>query len=198
MQRLIKTALFFGSYNPIHIGHMAIAGYILENSDVDEIWFVVTPLNPFKNKESLLAEYHRIELVERAIGDNIKMKASDIEFHLKKPSYTIDTLTYVKEKYQNREFSIIMGEDNINTIHKWKNYDLIIENHKIYVFPRFNEEEKKQSLFHENIIYLNAPRIEMSSSFIRKSISENKDVRYFMPLKAWQYLDEMNFYKIKK
>ena len=132
----MKTGLFFGSFNPIHIGHLAIANYMAAFTDLQQVWFVVSPQNPLKEKESLLADYHRLALVEQAISDNPQYKASSIEFKLPKPSYTINTLTHLKEKYPEREFVLIMGADNLQTLHKWKNYGQILEQYEIYVYPR--------------------------------------------------------------
>lgn len=191
---MIKTGLFFGSYNPIHIGHLAIANYIVEFTDLDELWFVVSPQNPLKAQSSLLADYHRLEMVEKAIGDDLRFKASNIEFGMPKPSYTIDTLTYLQEKHRDREFFLIMGSDNIQSFHKWKNYQQILDNFKILVYPRPNCHEYDLKN-HPSVTEVNAPNIEISSTFIRQSIKENKDIRYFLPASTYEYIDKMNFYK---
>jgi len=190
----MKTGLFFGSFNPIHIGHLAIANYFVEYTDLDKIWFVISPQSPFKTKSSLLAEHHRYALVHTAIEDDSRFKACNIEFHLPKPSYTIDTLTYLKEKYPDKEFALIMGADNIIHLHKWKNYEKIIQDFDIYVYPRPGIDT---SIYEKNkkIHITKAPLIEISASFIRSSIKEKKDVRYFLNTKVWEYIDEMNFYK---
>jgi len=189
-----EIGLFFGSFNPIHIGHLAIANYIVEYSNLDKIWFIITPHNPLKNKKSLLADYHRYYMVNLAVEDDARFKASDIEFYLPKPSYTVNTLTHLREKYPDFTFSLIMGADNILTINKWKNYDFILKNYKIYVYPRlgfdFDEKEKMP-----NVVLVNAPIMQISASFIRKAIKEGKDVRYFLLPKVWEYIEEMNFYK---
>ena len=190
----MKIGLFFGSFNPIHIGHLAIANYFVEYTDLQQVWFVVTPQNPFKEKKSLLAENHRLALVNEAIVYDNRFKASDIEFNMPKPSYTIDTLTYLSEKYSEKEFVLIMGADNIINIHKWKNAEQILNNYQIYVYPRPNIDIS----FLENkpqIKITKAPIIEISSSFIRKAIKDKKDVRYFLNPNVFKYLDEMNFYK---
>ena len=189
----MKIGLYFGSFNPIHIGHLAIANYMVEYSDLDKIWFVVSPQNPFKEKKSLLAEHHRLRLVEVAIEGDLRFKASNIEFSMPKPSYTIDTLTYLKEKYPNFDFSLIMGEDNLKGFHKWKNYQEIIKNHKMYVYPRDHKTIRKA--LYDNMIVVNAPLMEVSSSFIRKSIKDKVDVRYFMHHKVSEYVQEMHFYE---
>jgi len=191
----LKIGLYFGSYNPIHIGHLAIANYLVEYTGIDQLWFVVSPQNPFKKKENLLADYHRLELVNRAIENDDRFRASNIEFNLPKPSYTIDTLTYLQERHPDYNFSILMGSDNLESFYKWKNSEIIIENYGIIVYPRPGFDLTKVPE-HKNIsVVPNAPLMEISSSFIRNAIKEGKDVRHFMPEKAWIYLDEMNFYR---
>ncbi len=189
-----KIGLFFGSFNPVHNGHMIIANYILEFSDLEQIFFVISPQNPFKKKSGLLEDYHRLALVREAIGDNDKYHACDIEFKMPKPSYTIDTLTYLKEKYPDKKFSIIMGSDNLKNFHKWKNYNQIIENYTVIVYPRpgFKEEDIKKTV---NIKIINAPLMEISATFIRNAVKEKKNIQYFMPERAWKYLKEMHFYE---
>ena len=192
----MKIGLFFGSFNPIHIGHLVIANHLAEYSDLDQIWFVVTPHNPFKNKNSLLDNYQRLEMVYRATKDYTKLKPSDIEFNLPQPNYTINTLVHLQEKYPKNEFALIMGEDNLKSFHKWKNYELILENHHIYVYPRVSEQTvSTQFDGHKKIHVINAPLMELSSTFIRKSIKEGKNVQPMLPQHVWEYLDEMNFYK---
>ncbi len=191
----LKIGLYFGSYNPIHIGHLAIANYIAEFTEIDQLWFVVTPQNPHKTKDNLLADYHRLELVNRTIEDDNRFRASNIEFSLPKPSYTIDTLTYLHERYPDYSFVILMGSDNLENFHKWKNYEIILENYGIIVYPRPGFDRAKVPV-HKNIeVAENAPLMEISSSFIRDAIKAGKDIRHFMPPKAWKYLDEMNFYR---
>jgi nicotinate-nucleotide adenylyltransferase len=189
-----EIGLFFGSFNPIHNGHMIIANYILEYSDLDRIFFVVSPQNPFKEKAKLLEDHHRLALVREAIGDTDKYIASDIEFKMPIPSYTIDTLTYLKEKYPEKRFSVIMGSDNLQTFRKWKNYEQILKYHKLIVYPRpgFETDEYADN---EKVEFLDAPLMEISSSFIRQAVKEKRDVRYFMPESAWKYMREMHFYE---
>ena len=189
-----KVGLFFGSFNPVHNGHMIIANFMLEFSDLEQIFFVVSPQNPFKEKASLLEDYHRLALVKEAIGDTDKYYACDIEFKMPKPSYTIDTLTYLNEKYPDKEFSLIMGSDNLKNFHKWKNSSQIIDNYRLYVYPRpgFDEAEVKRN---KNITIVEAPLVEISSTFIRNAVKEKKDVRFFMPERAWNYMKEMHFYE---
>ena len=192
----MKIGLYFGSFNPIHIGHLVIANHMAEYSDLDQIWFVVTPHNPFKKKSSLLDNYQRLEMVYRATKDYPKLKSSDIEFNLPQPSYTINTLAHLQEKYPDFEFSLIMGEDNLKSFHKWKNHDIILENHDIYVYPRITEN-KVETQFdgHKKIHVIEAPIMQLSSTFIRKGIKASKNVQPMLPKHVWEYLDEMNFYK---
>ena len=200
-----KIGLYFGTFNPIHVGHLIISNYMAGYTDLNEVWLVVSPLNPLKKRESLLEDYHRLNLVRIAVEDNPKLKASDEEFNLPKPSFTINTLTYLKEKYPNFKFNLIMGEDNLRSFKKWKNYEQIIDSHNLYVYPRIlTEQDKKENkLFeiytiqHPNIIRCEAPVMKISSSFIRKAILENKDVRYLLTPEVFKYVDEMRFYKKK-
>ncbi|WP_159018606.1 nicotinate (nicotinamide) nucleotide adenylyltransferase [Algibacter sp. L3A6] len=192
----MKIGLYFGSFNPIHIGHLVIANHIAEHSDLDQVWFVVTPHNPFKKKSSLLDNYQRLELVYRATKDYDKLKPSDIEFSLPQPNYTINTLVHLQEKYPNHEFSLIMGEDNLKSFHKWKNYEVILENHDIYVNPRISDNKvNTQFTGHKKIHVVNAPIMELSSTFIRNAIKTRKNVKPMLPENVWEYLDEMNFYR---
>jgi nicotinate-nucleotide adenylyltransferase len=175
---------------------LVIANHIAEYSDLNEIWFVVTPHNPFKNKSSLLDNYQRLEMVYRATKDYKKLKASDIEFGLPQPNYTVNTLAYLQEKHPNYAFSLIMGEDNLDGFHKWKNYDVILENHDIYVYPRLSDKKvTAQFDGHKKIHHINAPIMQLSSTSIRKAIKEGKNVKPLLPEHVWEYLDEMNFYK---
>ena len=192
-----KIGLFFGSFNPIHIGHLILGNYILENSDMDELWFVVSPQNPFKDKKSLLNDHNRLDMVQLAVKNYPKMRASNVEFSLPKPSYTIDTLTYLKEKYPDYSFALIMGEDNLDSLPKWKNSEKLIADYQIIVYPRTFEGEKKahEYLQHENISLVNAPIIELSATEIRKMIKEGKNVRPMLPPEVFDYLDGSNFYK---
>jgi len=192
----MKIGLYFGSFNPIHIGHLVIANHLAEYSDLDQIWFVVTPHNPFKKKSSLLDNFQRLEMVYRATQDYTKLKPSDIEFNLPQPNYTINTLVHLQEKHPDYAFSLIMGEDNLKSFHKWKNYELILENHHIYVYPRISKDRvETQFDGHKNIHVIDAPIMELSSTFIRKSIKSGKNVQPMLPQHVWEYLDEMNFYK---
>lgn len=192
----MKVGLYFGTFNPIHIGHLTIANHLAEHSDLDQVWFVVTPQSPFKKKNSLLDNRQRYEMVYLATKDYLKLKPSDIEFDLKQPNYTIDTLTYLEEKFPSYEFALIMGEDNLKSFHKWKNYELILENYDIYVYPRLSDGEiDNQFKNHPRIFNISAPIIELSSTFIRKEIKAGRNICPMLPEKVWRYIDEMNFYK---
>lgn len=193
---MMKIGLYFGSFNPIHIGHLVIANHMAEYSDLDQVWFVVTPHNPFKKKSSLLDNYQRLEMVYRATKDYNKLNPSAIEFNLPQPNYTVNTLAYLQEKYPDYEFALIMGADNLKSFHKWKNYEVILENHHIYVYPRISNSQVKTPFDdHEKIHHIEAPIMELSSTFIRKAIKAGKHVKPMLPEFVWEYLDEMNFYK---
>jgi nicotinate-nucleotide adenylyltransferase len=189
-----KTGLLFGSFNPIHIGHLMIAGYMYEFSDLEELWFVVSPLNPLKEQKSLLPDHHRLELVNRAIEDDTRFRSCNIEFKLPKPSYTIHTLTYLQDKYPNREFVIISGTDIFPTFHKWKNWEQLLEFYKFYVYPRPGSQGHEFTR-HPSVKVFDAPMVEISASFIREAIREGKNMSYFLPEKIYQYIQEMHFYK---
>lgn len=189
-----NIGLYFGSFNPIHIGHLIIAEYMVENSDLEEIWFVVSPSNPLKKKESLLDELQRLYMVKVAIENDFRFRACDIEFKLSYPSYTCVTLEHLKEKYPGKTFSIIMGEDNLATIDKWKNYQYILDNYHIYTYPRMGYDGAKFKDL-SNVTYINAPRIDISATMIRKSIKEGKKITYLLPSSIEKYIDEMGYYK---
>jgi len=191
----LKVGLYFGSYNPIHIGHLAIANYMVEYTDIDQLWFVVSPQNPHKKKSNLLDDYQRLEMAHRAVEGDDRLRASNIEFSLPKPSYTVDTLAYLKEHHPNYHFKILMGSDNLENFHKWKNYESIVENFGVIVYPRPGFDKSKVQVQKNITVAEGAPLMEISSSFIRKAIQEGKDVRHFLPQKTSAYLEEMNFYK---
>jgi len=199
-----SIGLFFGSFNPIHVGHLILANHFANYTNMDEVWFIVSPHNPHKSKSSLLDEIHRLAMVKEAVDDNPKLKASSIEFKLSKPSYTIDTLAYLKEKHPTYQFVLIMGEDNLRSFHRWKNYEVILEKYPVFIYPRVytvqelksrTTEEDNNLRKHSNIQFIDAPLMKMSSSFIRKAIKDNKDIRYLVSEPVYKYLDEMNFYK---
>ncbi len=191
----MKIGLFFGTYNPIHVGHMVIANYMVEYADLERIWIVVTPHNPFKEKKSMLPDYHRLQLVKEAIGDDIRFNASDIEFHLPQPNYTIHTLTYLKEKYPENEFLLVMGADNLSHFKKWKNYQDILNQYEIYVYPRMEGKDFGDLIDHPKISLHEAPIMQISSSFVRESIKKNKDVRHYLSKDVHKYIKEMHFYE---
>ena len=192
----MKVGLFFGTFNPIHIGHMIIANYMVEFSDLEEVWFVITPQSPFKQKASMLSNHHRLAIANIAVENYPKLKTSDIEFNLSQPNYTINTLAYIEEKFPNNQFCLIMGEDNLKGFHKWKNYETILQNYELYVYPRISEgKTKHQFVGHSKIQKVNAPIVQISSTFIRKAIQNKKDISTMLPENVWKYIDEMNFYK---
>ncbi|MFQ3675512.1 MAG: nicotinate (nicotinamide) nucleotide adenylyltransferase [Endomicrobiia bacterium] len=190
----MNIGLFFGSFNPIHIGHIAIASYMAQFTELKQVWFVVSPQSPFKQNITLLQDYKRLDLVHTAIEGYDYLRACDIEFHLPKPSYTIHTLEHLKEKFPNHIFALIMGADNLQTIHKWKNYKIILSNHKVYVYPRIGFTPENS--LSENIIITNSPQIEISASFIRDGIKAGKNMKAFLPEKVWESIDKSNIYKI--
>ncbi|NER14412.1 nicotinate-nucleotide adenylyltransferase [Leptobacterium flavescens] len=191
-----KIGLYFGTFNPVHSGHLAIANHMAEFSDLDEIWLVITPHNPFKKKSSLLDNHHRYQMVYEATKDYPRLKPTDIEFKLPQPNYTVNTLAYIQEKYPLHEFALIMGEDNLKSFHKWKNYEVILKNHHIYVYPRVSKGQIPDEFEgHERIHPVDAPVMEISSTFIRNAIKEKKNIRPLLPEAVWKYVDEMNFYR---
>ena len=192
----MKIGLYFGTFNPIHIGHLIIANHMAEYSGLDQIWMMVTPHNPLKKKDTLLDDYQRLHLVFLATEDYPKIKPSDFEFKLPQPNYTVHTLAHLQDKYPNYDFSLIMGEDNLKTFHKWKNYDTILENHAIYVYPRISSEtENHEFKNHPKINLVNAPIVEISSTFIRENIKNRKNIQPLLPAKVWEYIDHNNLYK---
>lgn len=191
-----KVGLFFGTFNPIHVGHLIIANHLAEHSDLEEVWLVVTPHNPHKKKKTLLEDNHRLAMVRIAIEDYPKLQASNIEFDLPQPNYTVKTLALLEEKYPEKEFCLIMGEDNLKSLHKWKNYEVILDRFTIYIYPRIsNGSIETQFSNHPKITKINAPVVEISSTFIRKNIASGNNIRPMLPKNVWEYLDEMNFYK---
>ena len=190
----MKVALFFGSFNPIHIGHLIIANHIINYTDSEKVWMVVSPQNPLKEKSTLLNEYDRLHLVQLATDDNDNIDVCNEEFHLPKPSFTIDTLTYLQEKYPTYEFSLIMGSDNIINIHKWKNYELILEKYPIYIYNRPDYETDK-IIVKGNIKYLEVPLLDISSTYIRKCIQEKKSIKYLVHSAVEKYIIDYSLYK---
>ncbi len=190
----MKVGLYFGSFNPVHHGHLIIANFIVQQTGIDQVWLVVSPQNPLKQSASLLNEYNRLYLVQIAIEDESSLKASDIEFRLPKPSYTIDTLTYLQEKYPSHEFSIIMGSDSYQNLPAWKNYEQLLRNYQVIVYKRPGFEIKN---IHEqsNTIILKAPLLEISSTYIRKIIKQGKSIRYLVPEKVRIEIEQNGYYK---
>ena len=190
----MKIGLFFGSFNPVHVGHMIIANFMATQTALEQVWMVVSPQNPFKAKQSLARDYDRLHLVRLAIDDNPLLKASNIEFGLPQPSYTIDTLTYLREKHPKDEFVLIMGGDNLGSFHKWKNYDIILRDYEIYVYKRPSyalgplQDHPKVSLFE-------APLMQISASYIRRCIKAGNSVQYLVPETVFEYLSNSHLYK---
>lgn len=205
----MKVGLYFGTFNPIHVGHLIIANHIADFTTLDKIWLVVSPENPLKRNHNLLSDYHRLALTRIAVEGNRKLAVSNIEFDLPKPSYTIDTLIYLEEKYPEHDFSLIMGEDNLRSLNRWKNFEQIISNYPIYIYPRLLTEEEKKSKKADtseielikkkaDIHFCDAPVMKLSASYIRKAIEKNKDVSYLLTAPVYKYVMEMHFYEKKK
>lgn len=191
---MTKVGLYFGTFNPIHIGHCVIAQHMLEFTDLDEVWFVVTPHNPHKKKSSLLDDHQRLHMVNLAVGEHYKLRVSDIEFSLPQPSYSSNTLAHLTEKFPEKQFNLIMGADNLQTFTKWKNYESILENHELYVYPRIKSDGGELAA-HPKVHLTEAPIMQIASTDIRKAISEGKDVSFMMPEAVWRYIDEELFYR---
>jgi len=189
-----KVGLFFGSFNPVHVGHMIIANFMATQSELREVWLVVSPHNPLKPKKTLARDYDRLHLVQLAIGDNPRLRASDVEFGLPQPSYTIDTLSYLKEKYPAKQFCLIMGGDNLATLPKWKNYELLLRDHPIYVYqrPRYDLGELQR---HPNVAILDAPLLQISASYIRNCLKQGQSVQYLVPDAVFNYLEQTPLYR---
>ncbi len=190
----MKVGLFFGSFNPIHIGHLIIANTIVESAAVDKVWFVVSPQSPFKKKEDLAHEFDRLDMVRLAIAENPNFNVTDIEFSMPKPSFTVDTLTYLREKYPKNKFYLIIGEDNLRTFHKWKNHEEILKHHSLIVYPR---PSGKDSNFEkpEGTIEVKAPLLDVSATFIRKSINQGKSVKYLLQEDVITYVRRKKLYQ---
>jgi nicotinate-nucleotide adenylyltransferase len=189
----MKTGLFFGSFNPVHIGHLAIANYMVELTDLDQLWFVISPQNPFKKKDTLLEDHKRRTLLEIAIEKDNRFRICDIEFKLPRPSYTVDTLAYLKELHPRHEFILIMGSDGLSSFRKWKNHKIIEDHYARYIYPRpgfsFDPAE------HRNTRLVDAPQMDISSTFIRKALKSRLDIRYFLPGKVYEYIILMHYYE---
>jgi len=189
-----KIGLFFGSFNPIHMGHMIIANLMVETTDLKKIWFVVSPQNPFKPSKGLLHEFDRYDMVRAAIHDNYKLEVSDVEFHLTKPSYTIHTLVHLREKHPDKEFKIIIGEDNLEGFTRWKNYERILEDYGLYVYARPNAQLSELKM-HPNVTFVEAPMLDISATFIRNCIRNKQSVRYLVPDAVEEIIRTKGFYQ---
>ncbi|MEZ4919370.1 MAG: nicotinate (nicotinamide) nucleotide adenylyltransferase [Saprospiraceae bacterium] len=190
----MKIGLFFGSFNPIHVGHLIIANYMASQTDLNKVWLVVSPHNPLKSKKSLANDYDRLHLVRLGIGDNPLLQASNVEFDLPKPSYTIDTLTYLQEAHPEHEFALIMGGDNLETLHLWKNYEQLLERHQIYVYQRPGAKAGQLG-DHPHVHLHEAPMLDISATYIRKTIQAGKSIRYLVPEAVFDYLDGSQMYR---
>jgi nicotinate-nucleotide adenylyltransferase len=190
----MKIGLYFGSFNPIHVGHLIIANHVINNTGLDQVWFVVSPQNPFKTTASLLNEYQRLHMVNAAIEGETKLRASNVEFKLPKPSYTIDTLTYLQEKYPDYEFAIIMGSDGFQNLNKWKNYETLVKNYPFYIYKRPGFEVTET--FSANTTILNAPLLDISSTAIRNLIKEKKSIRFLVPDAVKEEIERNAYYRV--
>lgn len=191
----MRIGLYFGSFNPIHNGHLIIANHIAAHCAVDEVWFVLSPQNPLKESRSLLNEYHRLHLVKLAIKDNDRFKASDIEFKLPKPSYTIDTLTYLSEKFPKNTFNVIMGSDSFQNIHRWKNFELLLQNYPIIIYQRPSFTVDQAQYPDASIEIVEAPLLAISATYIRDEIKAGKPIRYLVPDDVCAYIEENRYYQ---
>jgi len=189
----MKIGLFFGSFNPIHVGHLIIGNTMAERADIDQVWYVISPQNPFKKRSSLLHEFDRLKMVRLAIADNPKLNATDIEFNMPKPSYTIDTLTYLHEKYKQHHFKLIMGQDNLKNFHKWKNHEQLIEQYGLLVYPRPNCAATRWDE-HPNVQMIEAPQVDISATFIRESIQTDTSIKYLVHDDVATYIRSKKFY----
>jgi nicotinate-nucleotide adenylyltransferase len=189
----MKVGLFFGSFNPVHTGHMIIANYMATQTDLDQVWMVVSPHNPLKPKSTLANDYDRLHLVQLAIGDNPRLRASNVEFSLPKPSYTIDTLAYLKEKHPDKTFVLIMGGDNLATLHKWKNYELLLRDYEIYLYKRPGIE-LGEFANHPHVRHFDVPLLELSATYIRDLLKAGKSVQYMVPDAVFEYLAGSSMY----
>ncbi len=190
----MKIGLFFGSFNPIHVGHLIIANYMATRTDLDKVWLVVSPQNPLKEKKTLARDHDRLHLVRLGIGDNPRLDASSVEFGLPKPSYTVDTLAFLQEKYPDKTFALIMGGDNLASLHLWKNYQQILAHHDIYVYQR-PAYELGELATHPRVHLCTAPLLDISATYLRECLRNGKSVRYLVPEPVWEYLETSTFYK---
>jgi len=189
-----EVGLFFGSFNPIHIGHMIIANLVKETTEVEEVWFIVSPQNPFKKNKNLLHEFDRLDMVNAAISDDYKFRCSDIEFNMPRPSYTIDTLTLIQEKHPEYKFQLIIGEDNLAAFPKWKNADQILEHFGLIVYPR-PHSNASELIDHSHVQMIDAPEVDISATLIRKLIKEDKSIKYLVPEPVAELIKTKGFFK---
>jgi nicotinate-nucleotide adenylyltransferase len=190
----LKIGLFFGSYNPIHIGHLIIANYMANHTDLDQVWLVVSPHNPLKEKSDLINMYDRLEMAKLATENAVNIRVSDVELKLPQPSYTIDTLTYLHEKYPEHQFSLIMGSDNLVSLKKWKNFELILRDYHVHVYPRPGHAAH-DFLNHPSVTFTQTPLMELSATFIRRSVKEGKNIQFFVPDEVVKFIDSKNLYR---
>ena len=190
----MKIGLFFGSFNPIHVGHLVISGYMAGFTGLDQVWLVVSPHNPHKKREDLIRAYDRLEMARLAVEDTTELQVSDIEFGLPRPSYTIDTLTYLGERYPQHEFSLILGSDNLYSLPRWKNHEILLRDYRLLIYPRpgFRDSGLED---HPSVQMTEAPLMEISSTFIRKGIAEGKNMQFFVPGKVWDFIDKKGLYR---
>lgn len=194
----MKVGLYFGTFNPIHIGHLVIANHMVQYTDLDEVWMVVTPHSPLKKKKGLLEDFHRLHLVNLAVAEYDYLRSSDIEFKLSQPNYTVNTMAHLHERYPKYEFALLMGEDNLESFPKWKNYEHLLEQYKLYVYPRIFDKtiDHLPLLEHPNVYMVeNAPIMEISATFIRNAIKEGKNIQPLLDKEVWKYIDHNLFYK---
>jgi nicotinate-nucleotide adenylyltransferase len=189
----MKIGLFFGSFNPIHTGHLIIANTMAENTDLQEVWLIVSPQNPLKKNAGLLHEFDRYEMASLALHDSYKVKVSDIEFGLPRPSYTIDTLTYISEKFPQHQFVLIIGGDNLSSFTKWKNFDKILEYYELYVYPRPDAEPSPLDS-HPKVKFIPAPLLDISATYIRNCVKEGKSIKYLVSDQVQNYILRKKFF----
>ncbi len=193
--KVLNIGLFFGSFNPIHHGHLIIAQAMLALADLDEVWFIVSPQNPFKQRKSLAHEFDRYDMVKLAISGNDQMRVSDVEFHMPRPSFTVDTLTYLREKHPDHNFSLIIGGDNLRSFKKWKNADIILKEFSLLVYPRPKQAEITPLLNHESVKLVEAPMLDISATYIRKCVRQQKNIRYLVPDSVMDFISDKKLYQ---